>query len=345
MNRFDVIVVGAGQAGLAMGYDLKRNHRSFCILESNQRVGDSWRKRYDSLVLFTPRVYSQLPGMNASRDPHTYPTKDDIAADLEAYAHRYALPIHFQTTVHSLEKRDGRFILKTNRGTYQANKVVISTGPFQQPWIPPFAEQLYPDIVQMHSSSYRNPNQLQDGNLLIVGAGNSGAQIAVECAKYRQTFLSVSRPLKFMPLQIFGKSIFWYYEKLGLMDAPTTSKKGAWLKKQPEIIYDLHLKTVLKNGDITLKSKAISTTSGHDIAFDDGTRLEVQNIIWATGFQSDYHWIQIPDVLDATGQPKHKRGVSPVDQLYFLGLPWLSCRGSALLGWVGKDAQALMQYL
>lgn len=345
MKKIEIAIIGAGQAGLAMGYFLQQSKCSFVILDGQKRIGQSWRDRYDSLVLFTPKQYSELPGLSFPGDPQSFPTKDEMADYLEYYANRFSLPIRLKTEVISLEKQGNEFIISTTNQTYCAQKVVVATGPFQKPYIPAAADELSPDVFQVHSSRYQNPNQLKQGNVLVVGGGNSGAQIAVELAAHKQTFLSISHPIEFLPLEWMGKSIFWYFDKLGLIQADITSIRGRWLRQQKEKVYGFELKRLLEEGKVILKPRVTAAFQGLQVVFADGTSLEVQNIIWATGFSMDFRWIHIDGLFDQANQPIHQKGVSSIPNLYFLGLPWLSCRGSALIGWVGQDAKRLLPYL
>lgn len=344
-KSYEIVVIGAGQAGLAMGYFLQQQKEgSFVLLDAANRVGNSWRDRYDSLVLFTPKRYSSLPGLKFSGDPNSFPTKDETADYLESYANHFSLPFQLDTKIISLKRRDKHFILSTSQGTYLANKVVIATGPFHKPLIPTIAKDLSPTILQLHSSDYRNPAQLKDGNVLVVGGGNPGAQIASELADHKQTFLSVSYPISFMPLQFWGKSIFWYFEKLGMIKADVNSKKGRWLKQQKENVYGFELKAQLNSEEVLQRPRLVSLLDG-DPKFADETSLKTQNVIWATGFHMNLNWIEIDGVVNNQGEPIHDRGVSPIENLFFIGLPWLSCRGSVLIGWVGLDAERVASYL
>ncbi len=341
MKQVDVLVIGAGQAGLAMGYYLKQQALSFALLDASDRIGNSWRNRYDSLVLFTPRNYS-LPGMPMPGDPNGLPTKDEAADYLEAYAERYSLPVQLRTQVISMTKTGPDFLLETNRGTYRAGKVIVATGPFHTPYVPGFASGLPDEIYQTHSSAYRNPDELRDGPVLVVGAGNSGAQIAAELSRERQVYLSAGSGLHFKPLYLLGKSIFWYFDLFGFIHADAGSLLGSWLKRKPEQIYGLELKPLMAERKVLLQPRAIGTKENR-ILFENGTEAEVGNIVWATGYRSDYRWIRIDGAIDSQGNPIHRSGVSPVSGLYYLGLPWQSCRGSALLGWVGRDAAKLAE--
>ncbi|WP_373429899.1 flavin-containing monooxygenase [Paenibacillus sp. GD4] len=341
MMKKDIVIIGGGQAGLAMGYFLKQENMDFVILDAGSRVGDTWRNRYDSLVLFTPRRYSELPGYSFPGKPDGLPTKDEAADYLESYARNFDLPIQFHTKVTRLQQTSQGFRIGTDQGEIEAKQVVIATGPFQRPAIPVFAKELSPAVYQVHSSAYRNSSQLKDGPVVVVGAGNSGAQIAAELAKDRQVFISVGHDMSFKPLYVLGQSIFWYFDKLGLLRAGETTRRGAWLKNRPELIYGLELKHLLEAGTVRRKPRAVRV-QGDALWFADGTSVQAPNVIWSTGFRSEYSWIDVPGALDSQGLPFHDKGIGPVQGMYFLGLPWQTCRGSALLGWVGRDAERIM---
>ncbi len=343
-QEFEVIIIGGGQAGLAAGYYLKQAKVSFLILEKGKAVGDSWRKRYDSLVLFTPRWYSSLPGLLLKGDPDGYASKDEIADYLEQYSIHFSLPIQVNTEILMLKKSAFGFKVTTNKGDYLAQKVIIATGPFQKPFIPYFSTNISQEVRQLHTSEYRNPLQLQEGQVLIVGAGNSGAQIAVELSDQTEVALSLGHQLKFMPLELFGKSIFWWFQKTGILRARVNSAIGKRLKKMGDPIFGYELRDRFRQGKVRLRARTENIAS--DIAiFRDHTRLQIKNVIWATGFIRDYSWIHIPHVLDHKSMPVHDRGVSPVPGLFFLGLPWQYRRGSALIGGVGEDAAYIVKHI
>ncbi|WP_337035118.1 NAD(P)/FAD-dependent oxidoreductase [Paenibacillus illinoisensis] len=345
---YDVLVIGAGQAGLAAGYYLKQTGLNFMILDSASSIGDSWRRRYDSLYLFTPRMYDGLPGMPIEGYQNGLPSKDEIADYLNSYAKNMDLPIKLKCLIKRLGKKDNHFIVEANDGIMEARKIIVATGPFQVKSVPSFSKSLSEGVIQLHSSEYLNPDQLTPGNTVVVGGGNSGAQIAVELAKdqnkNRSVYISVARNFTFKPLYIMNQSIFWYFEKLGFLRANTQDSIGRWLKNQPEQVYGFELKQLIKKGKVQVSSRAINA-SGNYITFEDGTQIEVNNVIWATGFKRDDHWIDIRDAFDSHGQIQHNEGVSPVTGLYFVGLPWQSSRGSALLGWVKYDAQRIVSHL
>ncbi|MCI3921349.1 NAD(P)/FAD-dependent oxidoreductase [Paenibacillus sp. TRM 82003] len=341
LYKVEVLVIGAGQSGLAAGYFLKQEGVSCAILDSGSDIGEAWRTRYDSLVLFTPRRYSSLPGFAFKGDPDGYPTKDEMADYLREYSSQFSLPVFLNTTVFRLEKTPDGFHALTNRESIEAKYVIIATGPFQKPFIPRFANELSNNVYTIHSSEYRNPSQLEDGSVLVVGGGNSGAQIAVELAKEREVFISVGHHLKFLPLKLFGASIFWWMDKTGLLHAHRGTLVGSLLEKQKDPVFGRELQAILNQENVALKPKA--TDAKNDLVFfEDESVLHVQNIIWATGFKADFGWICIPRAFNHNWVPLHARGVSPVQGLYFLGLPWLNTRSSALVGGVGKDAEYLV---
>lgn len=340
--KYDVIIIGAGQAGLSMGHYLKQTNLSFLILDKANEIGETWKDRYDSLTLFTPRAYSSLPGLKMDGNQNEYPTKDEVAIYLEQYVNTFSLPIQCKTTVERVSKTDNGFNVITGNGEFKARKVVIATGPFQNPYIPEFSKELSNNVYQVHSSQYKNPTELNEGSVLVVGGGNSGAQIVVEVSKKRKTYFSVSHKMKFLPQDIGGKSIFWYFDKLGIYRANVHSLIGKFLKRQHDPIFGFELKSQLKRGKITLKPRTKSIVN--DIfVFDDESKVKVSNVIWATGFKSDYSWIDIPYLINENGLPNHERGITQIDGLYFLGLAWQSSRGSALIQGVGADAEYLFQ--
>ncbi|MGX2959691.1 flavin-containing monooxygenase [Peribacillus sp. JNUCC 23] len=336
----DAIVIGAGQAGLSMGYWLSKSDNRFIIIDGGTRIGDTWRKRYDSLTLFTPRCLSSLPGLTLKGNPQGFPTKDEVADYLEQYALAFDLPTQMETEVIVMEKKNDIFFLTTTKGTFRARQVIIATGPFQTPFIPEIAGNLSPQVFQIHSSWYRKPSQLKKGNTVIVGGGNSGAQIAVELAATRKVYLSVGQKLRHFPLSILGKSTFWWFDLLGILKAKRDSKIGKTIRNAGDPIFGFELKKFTRDGSITILPRTIKC-EGHSLGFLGNEKLEVQNIIWATGFKSSYSWIQIPNVCDDMSNPFHHRGLSKVKGLYFLGRPWQQNRGSALLTGIGEDAKYL----
>jgi putative flavoprotein involved in K+ transport len=339
MNSFDVVVVGAGQAGLAMGYCLQKLGLNFVLLEKAQRVGDSWRNRYDSLTLFTPAEYDSLPGLNFPAPKGTSPTKNQVADYLERYAQHFALPVQLQTQIELLEKRGDVFYLETNRGAFAAARVIVATGPFQTPFIPSLAKPLDTSILQLHSSTYFNKQQLPDGEVLVVGSGNSGLQIAEELLASHSVTVAQGKSQPFLPQKLLGQSLFWWMERLGVSHVTTSSRLGQQLKERDPVIGSSLSK--LRQKGLKLVSRVVEA-EGQTVTFADGKTLKPRSIIWATGFRSDYSWVRLP-VFDTQGKPIHQSGITSVEGFYFLGLSWQRTRGSALLGWVGQDAAFLVE--
>ncbi|MES1048793.1 oxidoreductase [Bacillus thuringiensis] len=333
----DLIIIGAGQAGLTMGYYLKQEGYNFLLLEAGKQVGNSWRNRYDSLQLFTPRSYSSLPGMALIGEKNEFPYKDEIATYLEEYARHFQLPVKLQTEVLKIKKEKEIFELHTPTEVLQTKKVIIASGGFQQPFIPSVSANLSSHIFQIHSSQYKSSPQIPQGKVLVVGGGNSGMQIAVELAKTHEVTVSISHPLTFLPLQLFGKSIFNLLEKMGLLYAEINTKRGRWFQKRKDPIFGFEGKKLIRNGAIKLQEKVVSA-SGNNIMFQNGDIYSAESVIWSTGFVQNYNWIEIEQAVNEKGFPNHIKGISPVKGLYYIGLPWQSQRGSALICGVGKDA-------
>ncbi|MED5048664.1 NAD(P)/FAD-dependent oxidoreductase [Bacillus siamensis] len=341
---YDTIVIGAGQAGISAGYYLKKSKQKFIILDKSHEVGESWKNRYDSLVLFTSRMYSSLPGMHLEGDKHGLPSKNEIAAYLKKYVERFEIPIQLRTEVISVQKLNNYFLIKTNREDYQTKNLVMAAGPFHTPNIPSISKDVAGHIHQLHSSQYKHSKQLAPGNVLVVGGGNSGAQIAVELSKERVTYLACSNKPVYFPLWIGKRSIFWWFDKLGVLHASHTSILGKFIQKKGDPIFGYELKHAIRQKKIILKQRVIAGKQ-NEIIFKDSSSLEVNNVIWATGFKNPLWWMKIEGVLDKEGRIIHHRGVSAVKGLYFIGLLWQHRRGSALLQGVGNDAEYIVKQM
>lgn len=342
-RNIDVLVIGAGQAGLAIGYYLTQTKRSFILVDASKRIGDVWRNRYDSLVLFSPRAYSSLPGLALTGDLKGFPSKDEIADYFETYANYFSIPVSLDTKVEKLEQNGDKYKAVTSQGDITAKNVIIATGPFQNPFIPKLQGKFSDSIHQIHSSDYRRPQQLPEGPALVVGAGNSGSQIAAELSKSRKVYLSTGHEPIFLPDRILNRSIFWWLDVTHLSKVSAGSKLAKYLQKTEPII-GMELKPLIESGKIQVKDRTVSSDE-QIIKFEDGTENRVNCIIWATGFQFDFSWINIPNVLDHQRRPIHQKGVCPVEGIYFLGLPWLSRVGSAQLNGIGHDAKHLYNHL
>jgi putative flavoprotein involved in K+ transport len=335
----DVLVVGAGQAGLALGHQLSRRDASVQLLDAGPGIGHSWRSRWDSLRLFSPARYDGLPGMPFPAPADSHPSKDEVADYLAAYAARFALPVRLNSPVLRLHRTDGGFAATTPTGTVHARQVVVATGPFQVPRIPAVADGLDPLVPQLHSSGYRNPGQLPaGGHVLVVGAANSGLQIAAElAATHHVTVAAGSKPTE-LPQRVAGRDLFFWLTRSGFFTVPTGSRIGRRLRARGDLVIGSS-STQLRRCGIDFRPR-LTAVAGRTARFADGTGCELDAVVWATGYQSDYSWLHVPGVV-VDGQVRQQGGVSDVPGLYFLGLPWQTSRGSALLGFVGADAARL----
>jgi putative flavoprotein involved in K+ transport len=335
----DVVVVGGSQAGLAMAWHLARHGRRFVVLEAAGELGHTWRSRWDSLKLFTPAQYDALPGMAFPAPADTYPTKDPVADYLQAYAAAFDLPVRLNAKATELSRLDdGSFEVRTADATYQTRQVVVATGPFQVPFVPPPAAKLDASVTQLHSAGYRNPQALPDGPVLVVGGGNSGFQIAEELAATRQVDLSIATKYPMLPQRRAGRDLFWWLTRLGLMRVTVDSRVGRRASRR-EFVIGTNRRRVERAG-VRFRPRLVDA-EGRTVRFADHSLLEdVGVVVWATGYRSDYAWIQVPGVV-REGHVVHRRGVSEVPGLYFLGLSWQHTRGSALLGFVNDDATYL----
>jgi putative flavoprotein involved in K+ transport len=338
----DVLVIGGGQAGLATAYHLRSTRLRFEVLERNGRIGDSWRARYDSLSLFTPRAYSALPGMPLEGDRDGYATKDEVADYLERYAIRFALPVRLEADVRRLERVDGGFRATLGGGaTIEARAVVIASGAYQLPAIPHVASGFSRDVVQVTPLSYRNPMSVPAGTVLVVGDGATGRQIARELAPTHRVLLAGGRGRSLAPDRVLGRSIYWWLDHLRLLRVTRDSRIGRRLRSRDAFpgrgLDDRHLRAAGIQ-EVPRLTRADGTTAG----FVDGTAREVASVIWATGYRDDSAWVHIPQTADERGSFVESRGTSPVAGLYFVGRRWQTTQGSALLLGVGADAAMIV---
>ena len=334
----DAVVVGGGQAGLAIAWHLKRQGLRFVVLEAGSEVGHTWSNRWDSLKLFTPAQYDGLPGIPFPAPADTYPTKDPVANYLQTYATASDLPVRLNAQVTSLTQADDGFDVRTAHDTFHARQVVVATGPFQVPFVPPVAKGLEPSVAQIHSASYRNPEGLPGGPVLVVGGGNSGFQIAEELAATRQVDLSIGERVPMLPQRLAGRDLFWWLTRLRLLRVTVDSRLGRRASRR-EFIIGTNKRRLRKVG-VRFRPRMVEA-DGRTVRFADGSTLHgVGVVVWATGYRSDYTWIHIPAAIEQ-GRPVHRRGLTNIRGLYFLGLSWQHTRGSALLGFVKDDAAYL----
>lgn len=354
VERYHTIVIGGSQAGLAAGQQLAARNIDFCILDAGKRVGDAWRQRWDSLRLFTPAGYSGLPGMPFPASPGHLPDKDEVADYLERYAERFDLPVRMDTFVESLTHNGERYVAQVDGITYEASNVVVATGAFQRPYVPELSATLSPTIHQLHSSEYRSPFELPDGPALVVGAGPSGAQIALELARFRKVWLA-GPDTGYLPRRAFGRDLFdWIWPVMSY--ATVTTRLGRWLRTRAarggNSLIGITART-LADAFVRRVGRVSETRGGLPVCADEtdptphghGEALQPRVIIWCTGYRADYRWIDLP-VLDERGSPRHSRGVAlDASGLYFLGLRFQHRMTSTLIGGVGADAAFVAEHI
>ena len=339
VERFETVVVGAGQSGLAVGYHLAARDVDFVILGDEKRVGDNWRKRWDSLRLFTPARYSGLPGMPFPAIPSHLADKDEVADYLERYAERYDLPLRLDTRAIEVTSKGERFSIATDRSAavIEAENVIVATGAFQRPRVPAVSARLARRIHQLHSSEYRNPLELPEGPVLVVGAGNSGAQIALELAQSRKVWLA-GRNTGHLPRAILGRDVFdwlWPVMKRATSDTRLSQRmrRAAWSGGDALIGIP---ERALREAGVARLARVDNERHGLPVCGD--LVVEPSVIVWCTGFSPDYRWIDLP-VFGADGFPRHERGVvADAPGLFFLGLRFQHRLNSSLIGGVGADA-------
>jgi putative flavoprotein involved in K+ transport len=344
-ERIQTVVIGAGQAGLSVGYHLAKRGVPFVILESNARVGDTWRQRWDSLRLFTPAVFDSLVGMRFPAPGRSFPTKEDMANYLESYARQFRLPVRTGVTVRRVSRQDGKFFVETSTGDIIAENVVVAMASYQKPRRPAFAEALSPTIAQFHSSAYRNPKQFAPGGVLVVGAGNSGAEIALEAAKNgHKTWIS-GRNTGHVPFRIESAIGRWVlapillrfvFHRLLTLNTPVGRKAHAAPAQSTPLIRTRPRE--LENAGITRVGRTIGVEHGLP-RLEDGRSLDVNTVIWCTGFDAGLSWIDLP-VFDSRGAPMHHRGIVEREPgLFFTGVHFLFAMSSTMIHGAARDAE------
>jgi putative flavoprotein involved in K+ transport len=349
-ETFDTVVIGAGQAGLITGYHLRQAGRSFVILDAHERVGDNWRERYDSLHLFTPAFAIDFPGMRFPLRRYELPTKDQMADFLEAYVERFSLPVRPSVRVDSVRREGETYVVTAGAQRFEASNVVIAVGAHREPRLPAFSRDLDPSIVQLHSTGYRNPSQLREGGVLVVGAGNSGADISLELSSTHETWLSgpirghvpvdidkgLKRHLGFPVVMFFGKHVLTMRTSIGRRALVKSASQGDPLVRvKPKWLDAAGVRRV---------GKTVAARDGMPV-LEDGRVLDVANVIWCTGSRSDFSWLDLP-ISGEDGRPMHERGVVESEPgLYFVGLPFQFSFASEALPGVARDARYVVKEL
>jgi len=341
-ETFDTVVIGGGQAGLAAGYFLTQQGANFVILDANMHTGDSWRKRWHSLKLFTPSKFNSLPGLPFPKPGDYLPTKDEVADYLEGYARQFDLPIRHNAKVESLSHNGQGYRINAGASNFSAKNVIVATGPFQVPYTPAFSIELDPSILQLHSSAYCNPQDIPVQSVLVVGAGNSGAEIALELVRAGKRVWLAGRDVGRIPANgplgkfLGGRPIWWFMSHVLTVNTPIGRKVKASEGHQGTPLGRATRQEIAEAGiELTLRVSGIESGKPK---LGDGCSLPVDGVIWATGFRPDYHWINLP-IFDEHGSPKHSRGiVQDAPGLYFIGLLFQTALSSSLLGGVCADA-------
>jgi putative flavoprotein involved in K+ transport len=337
----DVLVIGGGQAGLVMGYHLSQRGLRFQIVDAGEDLGQTWRQRWDSLKLFTAAQYDNLPGMAFPAPRDSYPGKDDVADFLQAYATKFELPVALKTKVKSLRHNE-LYEVETDQGQILAHNVVIATGPFQSPFIPRMAKDLDLDVFQIHSIDYRRPDSIPSERVLVVGAANTGCQIALELSATHDVEISAGQHLPTVPQRPMGRGVWWWATLVGLTRITFGSRLGKRLSTRDQVIGGGERE--LKRNGVMVRPR-LSGAAGRSVTFADDTSSEYDAVLWATGFRTDHSWIEIPQVKDEQGRVQHDRGITASPGFYVLGLTWQHTRTSALLGWVTNDAEFLAEHI
>jgi putative flavoprotein involved in K+ transport len=345
-ERFNTVIIGGGQSGLSVGYYLARRGVDFVILDENERVGDAWRHRWDSLRLFTPARFDGLVGMPFPASRHSFPSKDEMADYLESYARHFKLPVRTGTRVERLSRENGRYVVSSSGGRIEADNVVIAMANLQRPRVPAYARELDPQIVQMHSSEYKDPSQLKSGDVLIVGAGNSGAEIGLELARHGHKVWMSGRDVGHVPFRIDGiparvalvpflfrvifHRVLTVTNPLGRKVRPAmVSRGGPLIRVKPKELREVGVERVPR----------VSGVRDGKPLLENGTGLDVANVLWCTGFDHGMSWIDLP-VFDEHGEPKHASGISTEQPgIYFVGLHFLHAFSSTMIHGVARDAE------
>ncbi|WP_295178608.1 NAD(P)/FAD-dependent oxidoreductase [uncultured Christiangramia sp.] len=336
----DFIVVGAAQAGLAMAYYLKQQGHNFLVVDKETEIGASWMNRWDSLTLFTPSEFNNMPGMEFPAEKGHYPSKTEVAGYFKEYVQNFDIPVQLETYIQKITRVNDHFLLKSPQGDLKARNVVIATGPFHIPYTPAFSKKISSEVFQIHSNYYKNPDQLQSGPAMVVGAGDSGFQILDEISENnRKTYFSGTTDVKVLPQEIMGKTLWWWFTKSGFLSFSRDTWLGKKISNSRQPVIGTDVKGILARKNVIAVGKTKDAEIERILTEKQELR-DIKNIVWATGYRPNFEWIEGLE-LAKNGYPEHYRGVSNMEGLYFIGLPWLHTRGSATLGGIKKDAAYL----
>lgn len=338
----DFVIIGGAQAGLSMAYHLKKMEKSFIVVDGEEEIGASWLNRWDSLKLFTPTEYNHLPGLKFNAPKGHYPSKYEVSDYFKSYVKKFDIPVQLNTLVTSVKKSAKGFHVIYNEGEILAKNIIVATGPFHIPYTPPCHTKLSDEVLQMHSNYYKNSKQLQEGDVLVVGGGDSGYQILDEISKDKKSktvYFSGDTKVKTLPQQFLGKTLWWWFTLIGFLKFNKYSWIGKKISTSLQPVIGTDVKEILSRENVVTVGRTKDALD-NEVVFENKKVTSIKNIIWATGYRPNFKWIEGLE-LDSYNYPKNYRGVSNIEGLYFIGLPWMYTRGSATLGGVSKDASYL----
>jgi putative flavoprotein involved in K+ transport len=340
-EHVDVLVVGAGQAGLGSAYRLTRRPGLRVMVVDRAAPGQSWLDRWDSLVLFTPRRFSRLPGLPFPDGPTRCPTRTEMAGYLRSYARHAELPVRTGVDVRHLTREGGCFVAGTSTGPVRAQHVVVANGPFRRRHVPAAAAGLAPEVHQLHSQDYRCPADVPPGAVLVVGGGNSAAQLAVELAATHAVTVASPRPLWYLPVSLLGVDLYWWSYLTGVLNASSRSPVSRHVQRRGDAVIGTELRDLARTGRVRMLPHRVVGADGRQVRLADGSSVAVESVLWCTGFRPDTAWIAVPGATAADGTPVHTAGASPVPGLHWMGLPWQTRLNSSIIDGVDRDARSL----
>ncbi len=341
----DFVIIGGAQAGLSMAYHLKLMGKEFLVIDGGNEIGASWLNRWDSLKLFTPTEYNHLPGFQFNAPKGHFPDKYEVANYFKSYVAEFDIPVQLNTLATSVRKTAKGFVITSSKGELEAHNVIVATGPFHTPYTPPCHTKLSKNVLQMHSNYYKGIHQLQEGDTLVVGGGDSGYQILDEVSKdkTKTVYFSGDTNVKSIPQQFLGKTLWWWFTLIGFLSYNKYSLIGKKISSITQPVIGTDVKEILSRKNV-ISAGRTKDALNEEVIFENNKVSTIKNIIWATGYRPNFKWIEGLE-LDADSYPKNFRGVCNIEGLYFIGLPWMYTRGSATLGGVSKDASYLADLL
>jgi putative flavoprotein involved in K+ transport len=346
----DTVVIGVGQTGLAVGYELSKRHQDYVILDEHERVGDVWRERYDSLRLYTPAKYDRLPGMAFPAEPYHFPTGAEMGDFLEAYAARFELPIVGGVRVDGVHADGDDYLVTAGDRRFRTANVVVAAGGKHAPFTPKIADELDPGIRQLHSDDYRNPDQLLPGDVLVVGASHSGSDLALEFAAKHHTVLAgpkrgeIPFDIEGRPARVILRALWFAANHVLTLRTPMGRKMRTQVRSQGAPLLRVKSDDLAAAGVDWVTEHVAGTEDGLPV-LESGRVLDVRNVIWCTGFHHDLSWLHLP-ILDEDGWPLQRNGiVESRPGIYFNGLVFQSAFASMLVGGAGRDAKGIAQHI